>query len=118
MDLDAEGNLSVDGWAVCAIGISTITVHLDDRELGDAELGLLRADVGEEYRHIPMARYAGFRFAKALGDVPAGEHRIRVVLRNGLDDVRDEVRTVLIERAPPPPPSRPRSSAWRSTGPL
>ena len=105
MDLDADGNLSVDGWAVCAIGISTITVHLDDRELGDAELGLPRADVGEEYRHIPMARYAGFRFAKVLDDVPAGEHRIRVVLRNGLDDERDEVRTVLIERAPPPPPA-------------
>ena len=51
-----------------------------------------------------MARYAGFRFAKALGEVAAGEHRIRVVLRNGLDDVQEETRTVLIERAPPPPP--------------
>ena len=49
----------------------------------------------------------------------AGEHRIRVVLRNGLDDVRDEVRTVLIERAPPPPPppAPRRSSASRSTAP-
>ncbi len=103
MDLDAEGNLSVVGWAVCAIGISAITVHLDDREMGEAELGLPRLDVGEAYRNIPMARYAGFRFSKALDQVPAGEHRIRVVLRNGLDDVRDEHRTVLIERALPPP---------------
>ena len=97
-------HLNVVGWAVCAIGISTITVYLDDQEMGEAELGLSRADVGAEYRHIPMARFAGFRFAKTLGDVPSGEHRIRVVLRNGLDDVRDEVRTVRIERAPPPPP--------------
>ena len=104
MDLDADGNLTVVGWAVCAVGISAIAVHLDDREVGKAELGLPRTDVGEEYRHIPMARYAGFRFAKALGDVPAGERRIRIVVRNGLDDTRDEVRTVLIERAPPPPP--------------
>jgi ADP-heptose:LPS heptosyltransferase/GT2 family glycosyltransferase len=102
MDLDDDGHLTVVGWAVCAVGISAITVHLDDREVGVAELGLPRTDVGEEHRHIPMARYAGFRFAKVLGDVPSGEHRIRVVLRNGLDDTRDEVRTVRIERAPPP----------------
>ena len=64
MDLDADGHLTVVGWAVCAIGISAITVHLDDQEMGDAELGLPRDDVGDEYRHIPMARYAGFRFAR------------------------------------------------------
>ena len=103
MDLDADGRLSVVGWAVCAVGVSAIVVHLDDQEMGEAELGLPRTDVGDEYRHIPMARYAGFRFARSLGHVPDGEHRIRVVLRNGLDDTRDEVRTVLIERAPPPP---------------
>ena len=51
-----------------------------------------------------MARYAGFRFARDLGDVPAGEHLLRVVLRNGLDDKQEAVRTVLIERAEPPPP--------------
>ena len=107
MDLDADGRLSVVGWAVCAVGISAIVVHLDDQEMGEAELGFPRTDVGDEYRHIPMARYAGFRFARSLGDVRDGEHRIRVVLRNGLDDTRDEVRTVLIERAPPPPPPPP-----------
>jgi ADP-heptose:LPS heptosyltransferase/GT2 family glycosyltransferase len=104
MDLDGDGHLSVVGWAVCAVGISSITVLLNDQEMGEAELGLPRTDVGEEYRHIPMARYSGFGFAKSLGDVPAGEHWIRVKLRNGLDDVREEVRAVLIERAPPPPP--------------
>ncbi len=105
LDLDAEGHLSVAGWAVCATGISTITVHLDGEAMGEAELGLPRDDVGDEYRHIPMARYSGFRFARDLGDVPAGEHSLRVMLRNGFDDVREEVRTVLIERAAYPPSS-------------
>jgi ADP-heptose:LPS heptosyltransferase/GT2 family glycosyltransferase len=105
MDLDADGHLRVIGWAVCAVGIAGISVYLDDQEMGEAELGMPRTDVGEEYRHIPMARYAGFRFAKALGDVASGEHCIRVVLRNGLDDVQEESRIVLIERAPPPPAS-------------
>ncbi len=104
LDLDAEGRVNVAGWAVCATGISAITVLLDGEAMGDAELGLPRDDIGDEYRHIPMARYAGFRFARDLGDVPEGEHLLRVVLRNGLDDMQEAVRTVLIERAEPPPP--------------
>ncbi len=105
LDLDAEGHLNVSGWAVCATGISAITVHLDGETMGEADLGLPRDDVGEEFRHIPMARYSGFRFARDLGHVPAGEHSLRVVLRNGLDDEREQVRSVLIERTEPPPPS-------------
>ncbi len=34
MELDAEGHVSVTGWAVCAIGISVITIHLDERNPG------------------------------------------------------------------------------------
>ena len=75
--------------------------------MGDAELGLPRDDVGDEYRHIPMARYSGFRFARDLGGVPAGVHRIRLTVRNGLDDVCEEVRTVLIPQPEAPPPQPP-----------
>ena len=101
MALDAAGNLNVGGWAVCPIGISAITVDLDDQPIGEAELGLLREDVGEQHRHIPMARYAGLRLTRMLGAVRPGEHRLRVVLRNGLDDLREEVRTVVIAQAMP-----------------
>ena len=66
---------SVTGWAVCAVGISAIIVYLDDKEMGKPELGLPREDVGEVYHHIPMARFSGFRFGKALGNVPDGEHQ-------------------------------------------
>jgi len=108
-DLDAEGHLFVSGWAACSTGISTVTIHLDSQAIGDAELGLPRDDVGDEYRNIPMARYSGFRFTKSLGDMPAGAHRIRVSVRNGLDDIREEIRTVLVTRpeAPPPQPAAP-----------
>lgn len=104
LELDPDGNLSALGWAVCSVGIASITVYLDDEMMGEAELGLARPDVGEEFRQIPMARFSGFEFSKALGELPVGEHRIGVVLRNGLDDMREEIRTVLVERAEPPPP--------------
>jgi ADP-heptose:LPS heptosyltransferase/GT2 family glycosyltransferase len=102
--LDAAGNLDVSGWAICPIGIAVITIDLDDEAIGDAELGLARDDVGEQYPDIPMARYSGFRLSKALGDASAGEHRIRVVLRNGLDDAAIEIRTLRIEPALLAPP--------------
>ena len=107
LDLNNKGRLSAIGWAVCPIGISTVDVYLDGKSMGTAELGLPRNDVGDEYRHIPLARYSGFRFVRTIDDVPAGEHELRVAFRNGLDDEQDEVRLVLIERpeeAPPPPP--------------
>ena len=97
--LDSNGQLSINGWSLCTVGISAVSIYLDDDKVGDAELGLLREDVGDEYRHIPMARYSGFRFKQALGDVPSGEHNIRVVFRNGLDDVREESRVVSIHRS-------------------
>jgi ADP-heptose:LPS heptosyltransferase/GT2 family glycosyltransferase len=106
-DLDAEGHLLVGGWAACATSIASVTVHLDGQTMGDAELGLPRDDVGDEYRHIPMARYSGFRFARQLGDVHAGLHRLRLVVRNGLGDVREEIRTVQIVRPEPAPAPHP-----------
>jgi len=107
ISLDPNGQLMVNGWAVCAVGVSAVSVYLDDDNVGDAELGLMREDVGEEYRHIPMARYAGFRFKRTVGDVPSGTRRIRVVFRNGFDDVCEEARVVLIEHpsSRPSPPS-------------
>lgn len=107
ISLDSNGQLTVNGWAVCAVGISAVSIYLDDDNVGDAELGLMRDDVGEEYRHIPMARYAGFRFKRTLGDMPSGTRRVRVVFRNGLDDVCEEERVVLVDQQSPrqTPPS-------------
>ncbi len=101
IDVDPEGVLRAIGWAVCAVGIAAIIVYLDDEQVGDAELGLPRQDVGEEFHHIPMARYSGFRLTRPLGALPSGEHSVRLVVRNCLDDIQEEVRRIVIDRAPP-----------------
>ncbi len=97
----ANGEVAVEGWAVCAIGIATVEVWLDNQRLGEAELGLPRDDVGEEYRTIPMARYAGFRFAAEVAEPGPGEHSLRVILRNGLDDLVEKVSAHVISRPKP-----------------
>jgi ADP-heptose:LPS heptosyltransferase/GT2 family glycosyltransferase len=101
--LSADGDVTVSGWAVCAIGIANIEAWLGDQRLGEAELGLARDDVGEEYRSIPLARYSGFRFVTQVPQPADGEHRLRVVLRNGLDDVQEDVSVHVIDRPKPAP---------------
>jgi ADP-heptose:LPS heptosyltransferase/GT2 family glycosyltransferase len=107
-----DGEVAVDGWAVCAIGVASIEVWLNDQRLGEAQLGLLREDVGEAYPSITMARYAGFHFLTHVTPPADGEHRLRVVLRNGLDDVAEDVSAHVIDR-PKPPPAAEASSEFR-----
>ncbi|HUB10934.1 MAG TPA: glycosyltransferase family 9 protein [Acetobacteraceae bacterium] len=100
----ADGSLAVDGWAVCAVGIAGVSVYLGGEKMGDAELGLPRPDVGEQYAAVAMARLSGFRFRRNLTDLAGlaeGEHGVRIVVRNGLDDVRDETKAVIFRRPPP-----------------
>jgi ADP-heptose:LPS heptosyltransferase/GT2 family glycosyltransferase len=100
-----DGTLGVEGWAVCAIGITGVSIYLGREKLGDSELGLPRPDVGEEHATIPMARLAGFRFRKHLPDLVEGEHGVRIVVRNGLDDIRDETKVVTFRPANTPRPA-------------
>jgi ADP-heptose:LPS heptosyltransferase/GT2 family glycosyltransferase len=99
--LSVDGQAMVEGWAVCAIGIATVEVWVGNQRLGEAEVGLPRDDVGEEYRSIPMARYAGFRFAGEVASLADGEHQLRVILRNGLDDLVEHVSVHVITRPKP-----------------
>ncbi len=96
--LTIDGEVVVNGWAVCAIGVAAVEVWLDDERLGEAELGLPRDDVGEEHRSIPMARYSGFRFDGHTPRLPDGRHRLRVVVRNGLDDFVEDLSIHVIDR--------------------
>ena len=96
--LQPDGHLLATGWAVSPVGISAVTIEIDGRALGNAQLGLLREDVGQEYKTIPLARYAGFHFATHLRELKPGEHQVRVVVHNGMDDTREDVHAFQIEQ--------------------
>ncbi|HET6184653.1 MAG TPA: glycosyltransferase family 9 protein [Acetobacteraceae bacterium] len=103
--LSAEGELWVEGWAVCAAGIGRVALDLDGQEVGDAELARPRPDVAEAFPAIPLARFAGFRFRRKVADEAAGEHLVRIRAFNGLDDLADDARRISVgEGAGGPPP--------------
>jgi ADP-heptose:LPS heptosyltransferase/GT2 family glycosyltransferase len=93
--LGTNGMVSVVGWVVCATGIAGVDVLLDDVQVGEAELGLPRPDVGGAYPTIPAARFAGFKFEGKALESAAGEHVISVVARNGLDDRKERRENVV-----------------------
>src|SRR3954469_8487690 len=84
--LTHDGQLIVNGWAVCDAGIAQIRVLLDDSLIGLAPLGHERADGGGAYKDIPSAHLSGFRFQTALPGRFEGEHRLRVAARNNRNE--------------------------------
>ena len=93
--LTGDGTLSLEGWAVCGIGIVQVRVLLNDDEVGLASMGYQRPDVGALFAEIPMARLAGFRFDQRIGDLFEGEHIVRVIVRNSRDE-ENETRIPVI----------------------
>jgi ADP-heptose:LPS heptosyltransferase/GT2 family glycosyltransferase len=86
--LRANRRLSVAGWVVCATGISSVDVTLDDEPLGKADLGFSRPDVANEYPGIPQAHHSGFLFEVPLQENASEPQNVILLARNGMDDVR------------------------------
>jgi O-antigen biosynthesis protein len=96
--LTGDGILSLDGWAVCAIGILQVRVLLDDEDVGLASVGHERTDVAAIFADIPMAGLAGFRFEQRIGDRFEGEHEVRVIVRN-IRDGEEEAHVTVVATA-------------------
>jgi hypothetical protein len=103
--LSEAGELWLEGWAVCAIGLLGVAVEIDGVRVGEAELGRLRTDVGEQHPDIPFARLSGFRLRATLADLAPGPHAVRIIVRNGLDDLAEETRIVAAASGGPRPES-------------
>jgi len=102
--LSADGQLAVVGWAISATGISGVNVSLNDNEVGEAELGFVRHDVGDQYVMIPMARHAGFRFAGKVPFVVTDESTLLLLAHNGVGDTVELMVPVRRSAIRPPPP--------------
>jgi ADP-heptose:LPS heptosyltransferase/GT2 family glycosyltransferase len=96
VSLSEDGALMVEGWAICPSGIATVTVSLDENEVGEAELGRDRPDVGNRFAGIPSARTAGFRLITRLeGSRWAGEHIVSLTVRGTAGEQRTVLQPVL-----------------------
>lgn len=95
--LTAAGWLTVAGWCVSAANVARLSIFLDGEELGDAELGRQRTDVGKAYSHIPGAGKSGYRFYLRASEYCEGEYQLRLLAENGTGDSIDVVVPVQVE---------------------
>lgn len=90
LSLSTRGSLAIEGWAVCTDATESIAVSVGETQVGQAQLGLPRPDVGNIFNQYPHARHAGFSFRHSL-DLPvaAGEHVVTLRIKDKGGIVRD-----------------------------
>ncbi len=93
--LTGDGVLSLNGWAVCKAGIARVRVLLDGEEVGLAEYGHQRPDVGRIFSTIPMAHLSGFRFDRKVRDDVSGQYTVRVIVCNERNEQSQKDLTVV-----------------------
>jgi len=76
-----RGALTIAGWTVARAGVERVSVYCNDRLLGEAYLGMRRADIGAAYPEYQGSLRAGYAMVLPPGSLPAGNHRIRIVTR-------------------------------------
>jgi len=83
--LTTSGQISLKGWAFGGSAVETMAVLLDDEEIGQAELGLERPDVGNLFPRFAHARQSGFVFEAPTGRSTVGKHHVtfRISLADG-----------------------------------
>jgi ADP-heptose:LPS heptosyltransferase/GT2 family glycosyltransferase len=79
--LATTGRIALRGWAVCPAPTEEILVLLDGTEIGRAELGLERPDLGNLFPSLAHARRPGFAFYAETGKAFAGEHLVTLQVR-------------------------------------
>jgi O-antigen biosynthesis protein len=100
LEVTTAGGVRLKGWAVGATPTDSISVLLDDTEVGQAEIFLERPDVGNRFPELSHARQAGFALRYRGPPIAPGEHLVVVRHRSGVGET-DVVLPVVAIEAPP-----------------
>ena len=76
--LDDSGQLLVQGWVVSLTAVVTVQVFIDEENIGAAQLGGQRDDVGTAFPAYPNARLSGFTLSKHIDVASAAVSTLRV----------------------------------------
>lgn len=86
VEVTTDGRIAITGWAVGAAATAGISVLLDGEEIGQAQTGIERFDVGSLFPNLAHARRAGFSFRHRVSEVSAGEHLVTLRHRTGSNE--------------------------------
>ncbi|WP_195245509.1 Ig-like domain-containing protein, partial [Clostridium celatum] len=93
-----NNTLSIDGWALHAFGIKEVKVFVDDHLLGNATLGVARADVNSAYPGYFNGSNSGFSGTFDLSNLSTGTKTVRVEIVANDNSVQTKQRSITISR--------------------
>jgi ADP-heptose:LPS heptosyltransferase/GT2 family glycosyltransferase len=76
--VDEAGILTISGWAVCSLDITSVSVWVDGEMIGTADFGRRREDVARARKEFPRALNSGFAYNADLTRFGAGERTVKV----------------------------------------
>ena len=79
------------GWVVSLHELTSLSLYLDGRYLGELQHGGPRRDVARAYPDYPGSDRSGFAFAFSYGGLEAGPHSYRLVARDVLGNELEKV---------------------------
>ena len=97
--ISLQGRLAGYGWVLAASHILGIAVFLDDERLGQADTGLIRADLAE-LTATQRATRPGFRFECEFRHRRPGPARLRVQAQTDAGELERTVAVDLVDAAP------------------
>lgn len=72
-----RSQINISGWILDPHGVRSVQVLLDGTQLGNAQTGIVRADVQRAYKNQPQSLNSGFKFTTSA--IKYGKHTLIIV---------------------------------------
>src|SRR5262249_34138078 len=92
------GRVMVGGWAVDSDRVIRVEIFCDGERIGEAQMGLPRADVFTTFPQLPASDRSGYEFLWNTDDVAPGPHELGIRAVNANGGVRVRTLSVRIEQ--------------------
>lgn len=86
--LEASATMVVIGWACSTDGIDSVEIYVDDGPRVRVPTGVHRPDVATAFPEIPRSLESGYSIDLPIQDLEAGEHDLKVAIRDGTGHTR------------------------------
>ncbi len=92
-----RGAVEVRGWAWSADGVSRVEIRSEGKLIGEAETGVLRADVAADHPELLNSGSSGFLYSWDVSALPAGRQTLEVAAVSGKGDRATAICEVLVD---------------------
>jgi len=73
-----ENDLEIRGWALNASGVKQVDILVDDKIIGQANIGGYRPDVNKAYPGYPGGENSGYSYILKFDSISIGSHKLTV----------------------------------------